>query len=234
MKKPIYKTLYLKFKQLIEAGNYSAGDLLPSENQLCLDFNTTRATVRKAMTELEHEGLIKKQHGKGSIVQVVKKGIGILSLEGTSSNFAPEEMYTKIIHAPVQQQWPLDFWYPLSEQEQKAGCITFERIREIKGKPLLLEVTYLPNLYLGGFMEINLENKSLFQILLHQFNIKPMSGDQKIRAITADQALADKLKIEKDFPTLHLERKIETNKIGFNIYSSIHCLTVDYFLQGRF
>ncbi|BDD01251.1 GntR family transcriptional regulator [Persicobacter psychrovividus] len=234
MKTPIYKDLYIKLKQRIETEDYAAGDLLPSENQLCSDFSTTRATVRKALTSLEHDGLIKKQHGKGSIVQAVKKGIGILSLEGTSSSFAPEEMYTKLIERPALKQWPTNFWFPLSEQEVTAGCIRFERIREIKGKPLLLEVTYLPNIYLEGFMDIDLENQSLFKILLEQYTIKPMNGDQKIWAITASESLANKLKIKEGSATLHLKRKIETNKIGFNIYSSIYCLTNDYFLQGRF
>lgn len=46
-----------------------AGDKIPSENQLAERFNTTRATIRKAIALLRSEGLVVSHQGKGAFVR---------------------------------------------------------------------------------------------------------------------------------------------------------------------
>lgn len=49
-------------------GTYKAGDRLPSERELALMFAVNRTTVREAMAELEHLGLVERRQGEGCIV----------------------------------------------------------------------------------------------------------------------------------------------------------------------
>ncbi|MDO5518112.1 MAG: GntR family transcriptional regulator, partial [Clostridium sp.] len=51
---------------LIEANKVSAGDQLPSENEIASIFNVSRHTVRQALNYLVQEGWIYKERGKGS------------------------------------------------------------------------------------------------------------------------------------------------------------------------
>lgn len=51
---------------LIEENKVSAGDQLPSENEIANLFNVSRHTVRQALTYLVQEGWIYKERGKGS------------------------------------------------------------------------------------------------------------------------------------------------------------------------
>ena len=44
------------------------GDLVPGETELMSIHNVSRATVRRAMDELEFEGLIRRHRGKGSFL----------------------------------------------------------------------------------------------------------------------------------------------------------------------
>lgn len=53
----------------IESGAFKPGMALPSENWLATSLSMSRSTVRQAFSALEHEGLIRKVHGKGSFVQ---------------------------------------------------------------------------------------------------------------------------------------------------------------------
>src|SRR3546814_19978635 len=65
---PLYKVLIEDLKKQIDDGHYKKGDLLPSENDLCKSYGTTRPTVQQALGELTRMGYIIRQHGKGSIV----------------------------------------------------------------------------------------------------------------------------------------------------------------------
>jgi GntR family transcriptional regulator len=48
---------------------YSEGERLPSENALATEYNTTRATVRKAFALLRSDGLVVSEQGKGVFVR---------------------------------------------------------------------------------------------------------------------------------------------------------------------
>lgn len=65
-----YEHIYHILEKDITSGVYSAGDYLPTENELCTQYHVSRDTVRKALSLLAEARLIKKIHGSGS--QVIK------------------------------------------------------------------------------------------------------------------------------------------------------------------
>ena len=91
------------------------GDLLPSENELCKLYGMTRPTVRQALSNLANDGYISKHQGKGSIVHLIPREIGILSVSGTTSAVGERNLKTRIIVKPVIRKWPEEFMFPLSE-----------------------------------------------------------------------------------------------------------------------
>lgn len=69
---------------LIEQNMVSAGDQLPSENEIANQFKVSRHTVRQALTYLVQEGWIYKERGKGSFFSnkkntEVKKNVAVLT-----------------------------------------------------------------------------------------------------------------------------------------------------------
>ncbi|MBN1877790.1 MAG: extracellular solute-binding protein [Anaerolineae bacterium] len=65
---PLYYQLKLHFKQQMESGELHAGDRLPTEMEICEQFEISRAPVRQALTELAREGLIYRRAGQGTFV----------------------------------------------------------------------------------------------------------------------------------------------------------------------
>ena len=58
-----------KIRHLIEAESFGADGRLPPERELAEQFGITRSVLRKALSELESEGLIWRQVGKGTFAR---------------------------------------------------------------------------------------------------------------------------------------------------------------------
>ena len=126
---PRYRQVYEILRKHIVDGVYKEGDLLASENDLCKANHITRPTVRLALDQLVKDGIIKKQQGTGSIVCAQPKGIGILSVDGTTTAIGKENLKTKILEGPSIRKWEIPFIFPLSDVEKESGCIYMERVR---------------------------------------------------------------------------------------------------------
>jgi len=65
---PLYQQIMDQIKQKIAVGEWAAGDEIPSIRQLAVDLKVSVITVKRAYLELEREGVIVSQQGKGSFV----------------------------------------------------------------------------------------------------------------------------------------------------------------------
>jgi len=65
---PLYKQLVAYFKEKIESGEWAVGTQIPSERELCKQFDVSRITVRQAIAVAEKEGLLQAVQGKGTFV----------------------------------------------------------------------------------------------------------------------------------------------------------------------
>ena len=231
---PQYKRLYEVLRKHITDGVYKEGDLLPSENELCRIYSITRPTVRQSLGALANDGYISKHQGKGSIVHSLPREIGILSVSGTTSAVGDRNLKTKIVIKPLLIPWPDNFMFPLSELEMESGCIYMERLRLLEGLPIFYDISYIANINLPRITSRQFENRSLFQILRENYHIEIKGGEQRIKSIPASSKISRFLRLKKDQPVLHLERKMETNNPGLFLYSSIFCNTEKYSIFGRF
>jgi GntR family transcriptional regulator len=67
-KRPIYLQIMERIIQRIAVGDWAEGQVLPSIRQLAVDLQVSVITVKRAYLELEREGVIVTQHGRGSFV----------------------------------------------------------------------------------------------------------------------------------------------------------------------
>ena len=66
--KPIYEQIASQIKALIISGQLLEGDMLPSMRLLAKELRVSVITTKRAYEELEREGFITSQTGKGSFV----------------------------------------------------------------------------------------------------------------------------------------------------------------------
>ena len=67
-KRPIYLQIMEQIKRRIAVGDWTEGYALPSIRQLAVDLQVSVITVKRAYLELEREGVIVTQQGRGSRV----------------------------------------------------------------------------------------------------------------------------------------------------------------------
>lgn len=65
---PYYKQVANHLTQGIAAGRWPVGSSLPTEKELCDQFEVSRHTAREALRMLENQGLIARRQGSGSTV----------------------------------------------------------------------------------------------------------------------------------------------------------------------
>lgn len=231
---PQYKKIYEILRKHILAGVYKEGSLLPSENELCAIHNSTRPTVRQALEALVQEGYIQKKQGKGSIVRKPPQEIGILSISGTASAIGNQYLQTQILQKPQIKPWPETFSFELSDIELESGCIYMERLRLVNSQPVFYDINHIPNINLPRFTGRSLENKSLFETLRTHYQVEIKGGEQRLKAIKADQWIGKLLNLEPGEPVLSIERKLNTNREGFHIYSTIWFNSAKHSIYGTF
>jgi GntR family transcriptional regulator len=66
--RPLYLQIMEQIKQRVAVGDWARGQEIPSIRQLAVSLQVSVITVKRAYLELEREGIIATQHGKGSIV----------------------------------------------------------------------------------------------------------------------------------------------------------------------
>src|SRR5579863_2614551 len=75
-KRPIYLQIMEQIKQRIAVGDWTEGQAIPSIRQLAVNLQVSVITVKRAYLELEREGVIVTQQGKGSQV-ASSPGLGL-------------------------------------------------------------------------------------------------------------------------------------------------------------
>jgi GntR family transcriptional regulator len=105
-----YAAIYNALRKQIFNGSLSPGDLLPSESQLCAEYNVSRETVRKGLKELDSEGLIFSRPKVGYFVSTPNHEDVVLHVsdmpEHTTTQYCdihgilPDEELQKILNIP--------------------------------------------------------------------------------------------------------------------------------------
>ncbi|WP_266363851.1 GntR family transcriptional regulator [Tellurirhabdus rosea] len=236
---PQYQHLYEILRQQIIRGDFQAGDLLPSEKDLYNQYRLTQPTIRQALALLVQDGYIRKHQGKGSIVQPLPIGLGVMSIVGRLANTGnidkrETQITTTLVSKPQLINFPDGMLFTPPESDVQAGFYGLERVRAVNGQPVFFEQLILPNRHLPGFTRQRFENRSLFDLLRSKYGLLVKGGEQKIWALAADERIAGLLDVAEGSPVVRLEKRIDTNRPDFVFYSSLFAHTEHYTLHGRF
>ncbi len=194
---PLYYQLKEVLKQQIRAGHLAPHTAIPSEPELVAQYHVSRATVRQALTELVHEGLLYRQHGRGTFVceprvqQQTVSELTSFSEELRRRGKRPGGML--FISELVRGSQHVREQLRLTDEEQ---VVRLERLRTADDAPVAYEVDYLPYPRAASVYQRAREvaDGSLYNLMSSE-GLQPYIAEQAFKGGTASEREAELLRI---------------------------------------
>ncbi|MEH0152546.1 GntR family transcriptional regulator [Limibacter armeniacum] len=204
-----YSQLYRVVKEEIESANMKEGTLLPREIDIAELFGVSRLTVKKSMDMLVNDGLVVKKKGYGTTV--IGKKVVSTSLENWMS--FSKEMKGKGIsirnsYFEVENTIAPERVCSFFEADKKDNVLKIAKVKSDETANLVYFVSYINPKFNVDVMEDFYQ--PLYDILKQHYGLYPKRSFEHIRAMAADDFLADKLNIQKGAPILCRERRVYT------------------------
>jgi DNA-binding GntR family transcriptional regulator len=198
---PLYVQLKHKLLQEIKS-NYKPNDLLPAESQLLKLYKVSRITVRKAMEDLEREGIIVKKQGKGTFVREKKilydaNSIGSLTQRLSKQNHS---LQTKTIEFEI-----IKTEHYVKDLLHCDALLCVKRFRILDGVPFALMLNYI-DIKKAPNLQENFKIQSLYTFLKQEYKIEFYKAEETVEARAATKQEAKKLGIKENAPLLSLHR----------------------------
>lgn len=191
-----YKEIYSDLKDSIESDIFTYQSLLPSENMLCRQYDCSRSTVRRALSELTSEGYIQPIQGKG--VRVIWRPEtdgtpdyatgGLDTFEDTASRqrFEAATKVREFELMTVDEGLAKKTSFALGE-----NIYYIDRVRLANNFPVSIEFSYLLQSEAPNLTEPDVEG-SLYSYLENEVGIEITTGK---RTITVERATDDDLSV---------------------------------------
>ena len=225
---PLYYQLKSIIEDRIRSRELRERERLPSEAQLCREFNVSRITVRQALAELHRDGLIHREPGRGSFVSV---GAGWKRpvLKGLIENVMASGVGTQIKVLSYEEiPLPKELSKILKTRRPKR-VYRLEIVRSVPEGPQGYSLIYFP-VSLGGMIspdEIK-ETTEIISLVEQKQGIEAQGAHQAFDVCVADELLARNLSVRPGTPLLIIRREYFTTK------SSLLFLAETYFRPDRF
>jgi len=168
----LYVQLYEKIRKKIDEKEWSVGFQIPTEQELCKDFNVSRATVRSAVLELVRQGYLTRQQGRGTFVskKVISDKLTMFTTFGELMLEAEIDISTDVLAQTIMM--PVD---DLPDKLNISGdkhIIYIKRLRKVDDKPILIQETYIPFHICPPLLEEDVKKNSLFELLEKKYEIQ--------------------------------------------------------------
>jgi GntR family transcriptional regulator len=221
---PFYFQLKKLLSEEIGTGRWPPGDRMASEPDICEHFDVSRTTVRQALAELESEGLIRKEKGRGTYVAEPSSSSWFLQSSHGFFDEASREgrkVTSRVLRADVG---PLPVWATDALRlREKTGGVTLERVRWVDDRVVMYVQTHLPHRLADVVLSADLETGSLYRILEERMGCKVASGRRLVEATIAQDDLARILEVETGAALLYVESvSYEADGRPFECYRAWH------------
>lgn len=197
---PIYYQLKEDIKQNIAKGVWKVGQCIDSERELSERYGVSRMTIRQALGELVHEGILIREKGKGTFVcdPKVKQRDMMSFSETIDKSKLPLE--TKVldfrrISTPNEMQdlLPFDEVYLIN------------RLRIVDGIGVANEIVHIPCDYCG-YMDEEVLCGSLYK-LIESYGYSIEHSEASISAIVMDDYYRELFQTTEQLPLIKIHSK---------------------------
>ena len=201
---PIYVQLKNILKNSIMNGEFGDNGMIPSETQLAEKYDITRTTVRRSLSELAGENLIRKEHGKGTFVSLRPVRYSIWNFTGFT------DYLRKKGKIPVSKV--------LTAEEivlNGRNYFKLERARGVKeGNStifLTIDTSCMPCDLFPGIKRFDFEERSLYDVMRREYQISPSIAELLVTPFLSDARTTKVFEVPLNLPLLTVKGAVSTS-----------------------
>ena len=212
----------------VEAGKLArANGILPSEAELVQHFGVSRATIREALAQLEHRGVVMRRHGVGTFVTALPRlDAGLEELESLETLARRIGLETRMNDLRIEERAATDT--EIEALQITAACLVLcvSRVIIANKRPVAYLIDSVPTSILKHQdLDKNFRG-SILDVLIRRRDLSHSHTDILIEP--ADAAIARKLRIKRGEPLQKLQAQLYTRDGQAIDYS------ISYFVPGHF
>ena len=204
---PLYHQLKCILTDSIGDGRLKPKEKLLAESMLARQYGVSMATVRQALGEMEREGYIVRIQGRGTFVAVSPVDFGPSHLDSFTLQMEARGMRP---NSKVLDQAVIEAEDEIAESmgvRQGAALFRLRRLRMADGEPMGIQTAHIP-LDLAPGLELRdfRKEKSLYAVLVDNYNLAPARAHETHTAVALDKDQAQILKTFPGAPALESRR----------------------------
>lgn len=179
--------------------------LLPSEPELVKKYGVSRGTVKQALDQLEHQGVVYRRQGKGTFVAEPKILRHSHTVPSFSDDIRRRGLVPSIKSLSLARERPSQRICAALSIDPATEVWKVKRIFLANGKPLALVTSYLPASEVESLTAVDVEY-SLYRSLERRYGWRPAWASDSYTAVLAAGEVVERLSVKKGDPIIYSER----------------------------
>ncbi len=180
--KPLYQVVAESILSKVTTGQLKGNERIPSESELCQIYSVGRNTVRRAISELVNDGVLRTVPGVGTFVigSRIDKTAEYLFGFTQEMQLHDRKVTSQVLDAKIIGADP--FLSRRLQIQLGADVVFLYRVRLMDYEPTAIERSYLPHELCPGILEYDFSINSLYEILSKVYERRPDHAEQVIEA----------------------------------------------------
>jgi GntR family transcriptional regulator len=202
---PLWAQLEAELRRRLEAGEFDEG-YFPTDLELTATYEVSRHTVREAVRHLNKTGVLKRERGRGTVVNrsEFEQSLGTLyslfqSVESASVEQTSEVLNLELVTDPVAAMH--------LEVAEGTELVLLARLRLAGGAPLAIDRAWLPAVFAAPLLEVDWGHTALYAELAKIGAPVPNQGWERLTPVVPTPADRARLGLKKGDAAFFLERR---------------------------
>ena len=204
---PLYKEVKLRLTRDLAAGEWKAGEAIPSESKLAERFNVSIGTIRKAIDDLVAGGILVRQQGRGTFVAAHTEDrtlfyfFHIVGRDGSRELPTTELLSFRTARATAPEEARLNL-------ARGAKVVRIENLLKLGSKPVVLDDITVPAALFPDLTEDLFRGRegTIYGLYQARYGISVIRISERLSAERAPAHVSEQLRLKVDDPVLAIRR----------------------------
>ncbi len=200
---PLWAQLEAELRARLEAGEFDDG--FPTDAQLVKRYDVSRHTVREAIRHLNKTGVLRRERGRGTVVNKAEfeQPLGGLYSLFRSIEASGVTQTSEVLELGVVTNAEAASHLGLAED---AELVYLERLRNAGDAPLAVDRAWLPRSIAEPVLQADFSRTALYDELERACGLRPNQGWERLKPVLPSFADRERLGLKRNDAAFFLER----------------------------